>query len=216
MRLLRSIKYEVLSFSGFYSLNKFKFGFYRCSDSLCTVCNKSLPSTFAFDNNYKQYRILSFINCNTSFVIYSVYCKKCGPISIKFSQGTLQTAIKQLLYLFHLCKFTNPIIFHFTLPDHTFKDFYFQGLQSFSFSSRQPFKDIEKWIKRLRTNIHPAGIDAQFCYSKPHFITIPFSSHNNNILNRIKFICKKRFNCNIISSFSSYPNLKHILCKSKI
>ena len=78
-----------------------------------------------------------------------------------------------------------------------------------------PFKQIKKWIFRLNTFIHPSSDNFHF-HNNVHYLGIPFSIHNGNILYRVSNLCKKRFNCNIISSFSTYSSLKQILCKSKI
>ena len=68
---------------------------------------------------------------------------------------------------------------------------------------------------RLKTYV-PSGINTHFC--KP-FITrlnLPYSVPNNSLFKKIRSHLLHKFDFSLLPSFSTYPNLKMILCKFKL
>ena len=212
-RFLRSLKYEVLAASGYFSRSVLSLGFFSCNS--CNFCSKSLPSTFAFDNYFRQYRILSFISCDSRFVIFSVYCSLCGPISIQYSKLSLTLTIDKLFS--KILSFSpDSLSSHFYLPNHSPDNFYFQGLQTFShpLPDFYPSKAIFRWVTRLKTFQLP-GLDSCIFYPPSFRYIVPFSISNNRHSFYVRKTLSERFNVKISSGFSSLPSFKKILCKSK-
>ena len=69
-------------------------------------------------------------------------------------------------------------------------------------------------MRKLRTFIYP-GIDSFVRYPFSVRLVLPFSKSNNVLFHSIKTKVRNKFNVNIKPGFSSYPNLKQILCKPK-
>lgn len=209
-RLIRNLKYEVLANSGFFICKQICLGFYICNH--CNLCSKGLPSCFAFDNSYQQFRILSFITCDTSNVIFSIYCSLCGPISVQYSKPPLS---KTALEIFSkiVSKPLDPISSHFYLQNHSHNNFYVQGLQSVNkhHPDYYPSKEILRWVKRLNTS----STDTSIFYPKTFRYMVPYSKSNSTHSFKIRQMLSNRFNVSIHSGFSSFPNLKKLLCKSK-
>ena len=210
-RFLRNIKYDVLFSTGFYITKSISFGFHPCNCSDCFICPKALFSKFAFDNNFQQFRILSYINCKSKHIVFSVYCSICGPIYVSFSNSSLESTYKNILNII-LHKPDYLLSIHFHQASHTPDNFFIQGLEIVNLNYHHK---LLKWIFRLRTYV-PPGINTYFY--KP-FITrlnIPFSNSNRLLFNYIKRRIFHRFNVKLFPAYSTYPNLKRILCKSKL
>ena len=212
-RLIRNIKYEVLHTSGFYTFSKLSLGFFKCNT--CNFCCKCLPSEFAFDNNFQQFRILSYISCQSVNVIFSIYCSLCGPISVRFSKAPLFHSIDCILTTIR-SKPLDPLSSHFCYSNHSINNLFFQGLQSFNKqnSGFYPSKEILRWIMRLNTFTYP-GLDSDIFYPKTFRYIVPFSSSNSRHSFEIRNFLSKRFNVKISPSYSSFPNFKQLLCRSK-
>ena len=103
------------------------FGFFSCNRIHCNLCAKTLPSTFAFDNNFQQFRILYYINCTSSNVVFSIYFTLCGPISVKFSLKLLYYTFNSVLHTISN-KFLHPLSVHFHKPNHSLDNLRIQGL----------------------------------------------------------------------------------------
>jgi len=217
LRFLRNIKYDVLFSAGFYnSLSSYKlllnFGFHQCGNSSCLVCSFALPSIYVFDNENNRFRILSFINCCSSNVIFSIYCSLCGPISVLFSSNNLYISILDLVN--RLKNFsTDRLCHHFSLKNHSIHNFYFQGIQIVN-SNLFPSDQIKNWILRLKTFSSP-GINSSIFNPQIFRLVIPFCNKNTNTFRSVNNLCFNRFSINLRPSFSSYPNLKSSFCKSK-
>ena len=167
---------------------------YMCNN--CDVCKFALPSHFVYDNFNLRYRILSFLNCQSKNCVISLYCKKCGPISIRFCSSNAQEYITCILKIIHT-KFHDPLFLHFNSSSHDINDFGFQVIQSISF--RFPYNILLKWILRLKT-FSDQGIDFYLFYPQRFWFTVPFV--NNNCKYIISNLCK-RFNPPVDKSFSS-------------
>ena len=210
-RTLRNIKYEVLFNSGYYFTRELSFGFYKCNN--CNVCKFALETSFVYDNNFHMYRIFSFINCNSQNTIFSIYCTICGPVSVLFSKGHLFLTIRNLVNIIHTVP-SHPLSLHFYRPNHSINNFRFQGIQSVSniFSLQDK---LLKWIIKLNTFINP-GVDQTFTFNPSYRLVLPFAHSNQRYFSVLRSHLKKKFNVHIQASYSSFPNFKNILCKSKL
>lgn len=208
LRMLRSIKYEVLSLSGYYLNKSLSFGFYSCKD--CKFCTKTLIFPYVLDNNNYRYRITSHINCKSKNSIIMIYCKHCGPIFISYSYDSIYTFINNLIQEMNI-NLNHPLSIHFSFQAHSLEDFYFQGIQIFN--NKKPFSLIVKWIYRLQTYKYP-GINQRQFYPQEFYLNIPFGVNiNYNLLNNE---INNRFKVSFKTVNSSFNNFKSILCKSKI
>ena len=209
---LRNIKYQVLYISGYYFTKTLSFGFHKCLLTNCTLCKYALNSPFVFDNEFNQFRILFYIDCKTSRVIFTVYCTICGPISVLYSHDTLEVTFNKIRLLIH-SKPLHLISMHFNLPNHSIENFYIQGID-LMFNSNVGDKLIS-WIKKLNTFSFP-GINTHIYVPSVIRLSLPYSNSNHILFNHIKTKIRNKFNVNIHSSFSSYPSFKKLLCKSKL
>ena len=119
----------------------------------------------------------------------------------------------QLLNSFH----TNPlnnIFIHFHKPNHSLSNLYIQGVSLSNNNNNLHSKHLS-WIKKLKTFI-PPGVDTHF--KRPYFIrlSVPFSKSNALFCNHIKTLVHDKFLVNINVNFSTYPNFKKLLCRSKV
>ena len=187
----------------------FSFGFYPCND--CNLCHFALHSPYAFDNDFSRFRILSHINCKSKNVIFSVFCLKCGPISVNFSAKCLHDSIANILFTIEN-NFTNPLSLHFHNLNHSVDDFRFQGLQSVGKNNFHI--SVLKWIKRFKTHLSP-GIDSFIYFPESFRLIAPFSYSDTSFLKIKRFIASK-FNISVSTSFSSFNSFKKLLCKSKL
>ena len=211
LRVLRNLKYEVLFVCGFYFTKHISLGFYNCNEFNCSLCSHTLCSPFVFDNDFNQFRILYFINCLSTNCIFSVYCSRCGPISVLFTFKSLRDTFTELLYTIEHDTL-NLFSIHFNLPNHSINNFYIQGIDICTQSNY--FVKLISWIKKLKTFISP-GLNSHLYIPKSYRLSLPYSISNNNLFYSIRNIVQRKYKINIHSSFSSFPNLKKLLCKSK-
>ena len=170
-----------------------------------------MNSTFVYDKEFNQFRILYFINCSSNYIIFSVYCNRCGPISVMFTKHSLRSAYHLIINDIN----TKPLCLlstHFNLPDHSVDNVFIQGLD---FCSKHDFySKLILWVKRLKT-FHFPGIDYVIHFPFSIRFCLPYTNSNYVLFNKVKSIVKDKFNVNLKPSFSCHPNFKKILCKSK-
>lgn len=194
-------------------MKSISFGFYACKKSLCNCCHKTLPSTFVYDNNFQQFRILYFINCLSKNVIFSIYCNICGPISIRFSSSSINDTFVNLRKII-LFDVQNPLSIHFHQANHSFDNFFIQGID-LVYNINNVSSKLYKWIQKLRTFIYP-GLDLfVFKFYSPR-LTLRYSPENCILFKKIQKLLFKRFNVNVLPTFSSNSNLRQMLCKTKL
>ena len=132
--------------------------------------------------------ILSFLNCQSKNCVISLYCKKCGPISIRFCSSNAQEYITCILKIIHT-KFHDPLFLHFNSSSHDINDFGFQVIQSISF--RYPYNILLKWILRLKT-FSDQGIDFYLFYPQRFWFTVvPFVTPGYfiNMFHKYRYVC---------------------------
>ena len=209
--MLRHIKYQVLFHCGYYFTGCLSFGFFKCDLSFCKLCPKALNSSFVFDNDFNQFRILYFLNCSSNCIIFSVYCNRCGPISVMYTRHSLRSAYQNIINTVY-CKPLTLLSSHFNLPDHSIDNLFLQGLD---FCFKQDFHcKIFFWVKRLKTFQYP-GIDSTIHFPFSIRFGLPFTNSNYILFNKVKSVVIEKFNVKLKPGFSCHPNFKKILCKSK-
>ena len=211
LKLLRNMKYEVLYLSGFYSTFNMSFGFYPCNSHDCDLCSRTLSSTYAFDNNFKQFRILYFINCKCPNVIFSIHCNICGPISVNFSCKPLYKTFNSVIRTI-MNNPLHPLSVHFHKVNHSLDNLYIQGLDLVF--NNNFYSKLINWINKLETFM-PPGIDTFILKPYSPRLVLRFTHSNFTYFKHIQNKVFKRFGVKISSAFSSHPNLKQITCKSK-
>ena len=169
-----------------------------------------LVSDYVFDNDNQHFRILSFINCKSTNIIFCIYCSICGPISIYFTSKTLVHSYNDIMHTINFNP-SHPLSLHFYKANHSVNNLYIQGLQKF-YSHSIPYDRILIWIHRLKTFNY---IDTDISIPKLIRFNLPYSTSNALLFKNIKDLIFKRFNVSISPAFSNFPNLKQILCSRK-
>ena len=106
----------------------------------------------------------------------------------------------------------HPFSIHFNAPNHSFDNFYIQGID-LCFNKNNLFHKLQKWCKNLNTyKFLNSSLIKPY---NPRFI-LKFTPENLILFKKVKQLIFKRFGISILPCFSSYPNLKHIICKSKL
>ena len=81
------------------------------------------------DHGGKQYNVKNYINCQSTDVVYAVFCKKCTKyVYVGKTGDTLYQ--RQLLKLSRIkIKYGDPVVIHFYTDGHTIQDFSVMGLE---------------------------------------------------------------------------------------
>ncbi len=172
---LRNLKGQVLSDVGV-SDNSWITGFQHCNNSGCLACKYGRFGKST--NSSPPYLISHNIVCDTTHVVYVIYCKLCGLIYVGQTKLSLRKRI-----LTHMANIRNgsdhPVAHHFTGSAHSLEDFYFQGIYKIS-----PVRDDEKNVSRLLNlenrfiskfdTLSPKGLNILNFVPQPIPLVIPY------------------------------------------
>ena len=112
------------------------------------------------DHGGKQYNVKNYINCQSTNVVYAVFCKKCTKyVYVGETGDTLYQ--RQLLNLSRIkTKYGDPVAIHFYTDGHTIQDFSVMGLEKLH-GDEQYRKTIENLWKVKLSTYRPQGINTK-------------------------------------------------------
>ena len=125
----------------------------RCElcEKYCAVRPYIVTSNKFEDHGGKQYNVKNYINCQSTNVVYAVFCKKCTKyVYVGETGDTLYQ--RQLLNLSRIkTKYGDPVAIHFYTDGHTLQDFSVMGIEELH-GDEQYRKTIENvWNVKLST-----------------------------------------------------------------
>lgn len=146
-----------------------KRGNYKCGN--CNHCNNMVKTnTFIDVTSNREYSIYSFINCNTSFVVYRLECP-CGCFYIGRTKRKLKERLAEHKYAIRTSNHQYPMALHYKEANHgssdTLKIF---GIEHVKLSPRggdRLKKLLQResfWIYTLKANQYP-GLNLELDFS---------------------------------------------------
>ena len=131
-----------------------------CGAKKCAIC-KYVQTTSTFkDASGKVFYVRNYINCKSTNVVYSIYCKKCQKIVYVGETG-------DTLYQRHLLNLSlirrqanDPVALHFCTNEHNVDDFTIIGLEKLYKDDMYRKNRENLWKKKLNT-FYPYGINTK-------------------------------------------------------
>ena len=126
----------------------------------CAVCPYIMTSDKFEDHGGKKHNVKNYINCQSTNVVYAVYCRKCAKYVYVGETGDILYQ-RQLLNLARIkTKYGDPVAIHFYTDEYTIQDFSVMGLQKFH-SDEQYRKTIENLWKVKLSKYRPQGVNTK-------------------------------------------------------
>ncbi|OCU00888.1 hypothetical protein XELAEV_18006665mg [Xenopus laevis] len=149
-------------------------GMYRCGSKRCLTCGViQLSKDFECSVTHETFQIRSYINCNTSGVVYLITCKKCGVQYVGCTMRSLKSRIREHLNTIRSGSDSTPVSRHFrSCNDGDLRFVSVQGIERVTLGPRggdlqaKLLKAEAKWIFKLCTR-QPRGLNSVFdisCY----------------------------------------------------
>jgi len=137
-----------------------KNGIYKCGTPRCTGC-KHIDQGITFsDKHGKSYPILGHIDCNTSYVIYLLTCRKCRLQYVGQTSNYLKKRIYQHIRDVRDPKAKTTIATHFRLPNHNENDVRVSVITLATRVTSERLLAERAWIAVLNTTL-PSGLNVQ-------------------------------------------------------
>ncbi|XP_075443504.1 uncharacterized protein LOC142487664 [Ascaphus truei] len=156
-----------------YKIQNIPQGFFTCGH--CSMCCYAQPTKIIMCNsNNKKFKITSFINCNSSFVIYMLSCG-CKKSYVGRTTRPLKTRIAEHVRLIKKRDSGHPVSRHFSLcPRGGIANFTFSAIEHVPCHPRggdrvnRLNRQEMFWIHTLST-LYPSGINID--WELKHFLT---------------------------------------------
>ncbi|OCT78335.1 hypothetical protein XELAEV_18029444mg [Xenopus laevis] len=135
--------------------------------------NSNLSKDFECSVTHETFQIRSYINCNTSGVVYLITCKKCRVQYVGCTMRSLKSRIREHLNTIRSGSDSTPVSRHFrSCNDGDLRFVSVQGIERVTLGPRggdlqaKLLKAEAKWILKLCTR-QPRGLNSVFdisCY----------------------------------------------------
>lgn len=118
----------------------------------CRICNYMSPcTTYASLSTKNTYSINMEINCQSTYVIYLIQCKKCGKQYVGQTSNTLNTRIRNHLYDIIRGDDTKPVAKHFSSNNHNSNDVTVIGISLAPRDVNKRLRLEDSWIDIMKT-----------------------------------------------------------------